>query len=80
MSKKHEKIVAKINARPTRSDVRWSELEALLMHMGATRTEGRGSRVRFKIGMRRLHLHRPHPSPFVNKATLEDVREFIAKL
>jgi hypothetical protein len=62
---------------PTRADVRWRRIEALVRALGGEVTEGRGSRVRFRIGDRVATFHRPHPSRETGKGTLEDVRRFL---
>ncbi|MDA0327928.1 MAG: type II toxin-antitoxin system HicA family toxin [Gemmatimonadetes bacterium] len=60
--------------RPTRADVRRSRVEGAL---GGEISEGRGSRVRFRLGERVATFHGPHPKRVTGKATLEDVRRFL---
>ena len=62
---------------PTRADVRWSRIEALVRALGGKVTEGHGSRVRFRIGNRVATFHRPRASRGTGKGTLEDVRRFL---
>ncbi|MCH7531274.1 MAG: type II toxin-antitoxin system HicA family toxin [Gemmatimonadetes bacterium] len=66
-----------IFGRPTRADVRWSSIEGLVRALGGEVTEGRGSRVRFRLGDRVATFHGPHPKRVTGKATLEDVRRFL---
>lgn len=61
---------------PTRANIRWDRIEALVRALGGEVTEGRGSRVRFRLGDRIATLHRPHPRPTAGKATVEDIRRF----
>ena len=63
--------------KPTRADVRWSKVEGLVRALGGEVTEGRGSRVRFRLGDRVATFHGPHPKRVTGKATLEDVRRFL---
>jgi hypothetical protein len=63
--------------KPTRADVRWSKVEGLVRALGGEVTEGRGSRVRFRLGNRLATFHGPHPKRVTGKATLEDVRRFL---
>lgn len=63
--------------RPPRADVRWSRIEGLIRALGGEGTEGRGSRVRFRLGDRVATFHGPHPSRETGRATLEDVRRFL---
>ena len=63
--------------KPTRADVRWSKVEGLVRALGGEVTEGRCSRVRFRLGDRVATFHGPHPKRVTGKATLEDVRRFL---
>jgi hypothetical protein len=71
------KTLQRIFERPTRADVRWSSVEALIKALGGKVTQGRGSRVRFQLGERVATFHGPHPKRVSGKATLEDVRQFL---
>jgi len=60
-----------------RSDITWREVESLLKALGAKLTEGRGSRIRVRLGDRRTVLHRPHPSPVLGKGMAGALRRFL---
>ena len=77
MNSGHRKTLRALFERPTRADVRWSRIEGLVSALGGEVTEGRGSRVRFRLGDRVATIHRPHPDPTAGKATVEDVRRFL---
>lgn len=77
MNSAQRKTLADVFERPTRADVRWSSVEGLIRALGGEVTEGRGSRVRFKLGDRVATFHGPHPKRVTGKATLEDVRRFL---
>lgn len=77
MNSAQRKTLSAIFERPTRADVRWSSVEGLIQALGGEVTEGRGSRVRFKLGERVATFHGPHPKRVTGKATLEDVRRFL---
>jgi len=79
---KHDKTLAKLRAKPTPADVKWSELRVLLEHLGYKMlTAGRsgGSRRKFfHAGKDALICcHQPHPSPDVDKACIDDVVEHL---
>jgi hypothetical protein len=67
-----------IFSRPTRSDVRWSDAQSLLMALEVELSKGRGSRVRLHYAGLVLVLHRPHPRPEMVKGAVEDLREFLS--
>lgn len=78
MNKRQRRTLARIFERPTRADVRWDELAALMRALGAEEHQGAGSRVRFVLDGSILSLHRPHPKPELRKYAVEDVRDFLA--
>jgi hypothetical protein len=67
---KHDKVLAKIYEKPVRADITWRECEALLLHLGAKVTEGRGSRVRVLLNGIRSSFHRPHPQKEMDKGAI----------
>jgi hypothetical protein len=77
MRSRHRKTLAAVLARPVRGDVRWSEIEALLLALGAELEEGQGSRVRILLHGRVAVFHRPHPSPETDKGALKRLAEFL---
>jgi hypothetical protein len=77
MNAKHRRTLEAIYARPVPSDLRWAEIEALLVALGAERSEGRGSRVRFALKGAEAVFHRPHPSPNTDKGAVAAVRRFL---
>lgn len=77
MNAAHRKTLQAVFERPTRSDVRWSEIAGLVRALGGEVTEGRGSRVRFRLGDRVATFHGPHSERVTGKATLDDVRRFL---
>jgi hypothetical protein len=77
MNRKQRATLAALFARPARPDLRWTEVEALIVALGGTVSVGAGSRVRASLGGARAVFHRPHPRPTTPKATVEDVRAFL---
>jgi hypothetical protein len=58
---KHQKTLRAIFADPVRSNINWSDIEAMLMALGAERDEGNGSRIHFVLNGIRATFHRPRP-------------------
>ena len=77
MNAAQRKTLERIFETPTRADVRWTAIETLVKALGGKVTQGRGSRVRFRLGDRLATFHGPHPKRVTGKATLEDVRRFL---
>lgn len=77
MNKKHRKILEHIFTIPTRSDVRWSDIEKLFIGFGGEITQGNGSRVRIILNDVKAVFHRPHPQKETDKGALLSVRKFL---
>jgi hypothetical protein len=77
MKGKHRKTLENIFADPVRANVLWSDVETLFLSIGATRTEGRGSRVRISLNGVDAVFHRPHPQKETDKGALKSVRRFL---
>ena len=80
MNARHKKTLDAIFAVPTRKNIRWADIETLLMALGAERLEGSGSRVRFWLRGLPLFIHRPHPKPTAKPYQIEDVRQLLVKI
>lgn len=74
---KHLKTLRLVLEGPIRSDIPWTEIEALLVALGAELTEGRGSRVRVHLNGVRAVFHRPHPRKEIDKGALKSMRRFL---
>ncbi len=76
---RHRTTLAAIFAEPVRAGVRWSDVEALLRHLGADVEQGAGSRVRFALNGVRAVFHRPHPRKEADKGALRSMRRFLTE-
>jgi hypothetical protein len=79
LSSKQRKMLGAIFEDPVRSNVAWSDVERLLLALGAETSEGRGSRVRVYLNGVRAVFHRPHPQKETDKGALKSVRKFLAE-
>jgi len=74
---KHQKTLRAIFANPVRSNINWTDIESLLMALGAERDEGSGSRIRFALNGIRATFHRPHPRKETDRGAVKSVRRFL---
>lgn len=79
MSKKHKLTFEKIFKNPVQSGVKWTDIEAMLLYLGAEITEGRGSRVRILLNDEEAVFHRPHPKKETDKGALKSMRKFLER-
>ena len=77
MNSKHQQTLRDISHDPVKSNIRWRDIESLLVVLGAEITEGRGSRVRVALNGVRAVFHRPHPRPETKRGAVRSVRRFL---
>lgn len=76
MKAKHQKTLQLIFSRPTPGGLKWPDAVALFEALGAELTEAEGSRVEvFLFGQVKV-MHRPHPSPDVDKGAVASIRKW----
>jgi hypothetical protein len=77
MKRKHLRTLELIYARPVSANIRWTDIEALFIELGAEIAEREGSRVEiFLFNMVRV-FHRPHPSPDTDKGAVASIRKWL---
>lgn len=79
MTKKHRQTLQRIFESPVRSGILWSDIEKLLIALGAEISEGRGSRVRIALNDVRAVFHRPHPRNETDKGAVISMRRFLTE-
>lgn len=77
MKRKHATIISQIFAQPVSGSVKWSDIEALFLALGAEIEEREGSRISvFLFGEIRI-FHRPHPAPTTDKGAIVSIRKWL---
>ncbi len=79
MNKKNRQILKDIFENPVRSNIAWSDIEKLLIALGAELSEGRGSRIRIALNGVRAVFHRPHPRRETDKGAIVSMRRFLTE-
>ena len=77
MKRKHQRALELMFARPTSGNVRWSDVEALFVELGAEVSEREGSRVAVVLFEEVRVFHRPHPSPNTDKGAVASIRKWL---
>jgi hypothetical protein len=62
-----------------KASIVWSDIERLLVALGAEIEEGSGSRVRIALNGVRAVFHRPHPQKESDKGAVRDMRRFLTE-
>ena len=79
MHAKHRRTRAAVFTDPIPANIKWRDIEALFVALGAELIEGRGSRVTVLLQGARATFHRPHPRPDTDKGAVRAVRRFLAQ-
>lgn len=75
MNSGQRKTLAAIFDHPTRSTIRWKDAVSLFRGLGAEIDEARsGSRVAFVMQKSIEVYHKPHPSPYVSRPSMRQMR------
>ena len=78
MGRRHKKTLDAVFKVPTVASLKFSDLEKLLLSLGAEVIEGRGSRVSFLFpDNHKWEAHRPHPGNEAKKYQVESLRRFL---
>ncbi|MDR1607905.1 MAG: type II toxin-antitoxin system HicA family toxin [Deltaproteobacteria bacterium] len=80
MKSKCRKTLEAVFSQPTRSNIKWADIEKLFEAVGALVLEGDGSRVRIIKDTTKLATHRPHPGKEAKPYQVEAAREFLLAL
>ena len=79
VSSRHRATLAAVFATPTRADIRWSDVERMIVAFGGDLEERAGSRVLIRLHERRAVFHRPHPKPDTDKGAVVALRRFLTE-
>ncbi|MBH3414466.1 MULTISPECIES: type II toxin-antitoxin system HicA family toxin [Pseudomonas] len=79
MNTRYRKIYDAIFRTPTTASLAFSEVEALVLHLGGQVLERQGSRVKVVLGGQSWRCHRPHPGKEAKRYQIEEAREFLLR-
>ncbi|WP_081042115.1 type II toxin-antitoxin system HicA family toxin [Pseudomonas putida] len=79
MNTRYRKIFDAIFRTPTTASLAFSEIEALILHLGGQVQERQGSRVKLLLGEHCWRCHRPHPGKEAKRYQIEEAREFLLR-
>lgn len=77
MKKRHRATLELIYARPVSGSIRWVDIEAMFVALGADVTEREGSRIGIVLFGEVRVFHRPHPSPDTDKGAVANIRKWL---
>ncbi len=77
MNSKHIKTLNAIFSKPVVSNIKFSDIEALVIALGGEVREGDGSRVALLLGGGVKHAHRPHPGKEAKQYQVKEIKEWL---
>jgi len=77
MKRKHLATLRLIFTRPVNGSVKWADIEALFIALGAVVEEREGSRISVFLFDEIRVFHRPHPSPDTDKGAVSSIRKWL---
>ena len=77
LNNKQRKTLESIFTNPIPSNINWKDIESLFIALGASVSQGQGSRVRVKLNDVRAVFHEPHPQKETDKGAVKSVRDFL---
>ena len=77
MKRKHLKTLGLIFSQPVSANIKWNDIEALFVALGAEISERAGSRVGVRLFNERRVFHRPHPTPDTDKGAVVSIRKWL---
>lgn len=77
---KQRKTLLAIYTKPPPKQMKWRDIESLLVAVGAEVVEGQGSQVKFNKESESVVFHRPHPRKEAKPYQVKDARDFLTKI
>jgi len=76
---RNKKTLERIFARPVQGSIKWHDIEALFLELGAEISEREGSRIGVDLFNEKEVFHRPHPSPDTDKGAVAKIRKWLER-
>ncbi|BAS67969.1 MAG: type II toxin-antitoxin system HicA family toxin [Gammaproteobacteria bacterium] len=77
MNNKHRKTLDRLLTKPALKNIKFSDIDNLLIAIGLVRSEGSGSRIVFRFGDAFIVLHKPHPNNEVKTYVIKQLQNFL---
>ncbi|MCY1456716.1 addiction module toxin, HicA family [Pseudomonas alkylphenolica] len=79
MNNRYRRTLECIFRTPTSASLVFTDIEALVVHLGGQVLEREGSRVKLILGTQQWRCHRPHPGKEAKRYQVEEAREFLLR-
>ncbi len=79
MNSKQRKTFEKIFDNPVRKNIKWMDVEKLIVAVGGKIKQGDGSRIRIGLGEFSLNIHTPHPQKELKPYQVRAIRKLFVE-
>jgi hypothetical protein len=80
MNSKHTRTLKALFAKPVSSNIKFTDIEAMVVGLGGQVREGEGSRVALLLNGGVKHAHRPHPGKEAKQYQVREIKEWLTAL
>ena len=77
MNSKQQKIFSSLFDNPVKKNIKWSDIEKLIVGVGGQISQGDGSRVRIVLGKQSLNIHTPNPQKELKPYQVRAIRKLL---
>ncbi len=77
MNNKHRKTLDKLMSRPALANIKFDDVDKLLIALGVERIEKEGSRVGYFINDMEEVVHKPHPHKELPRYVVKNLQRFL---
>lgn len=79
LKRKYQITLRQIYTKPISANIKWKDIEALFLELGAEIEEREGSRIAVVLFGQVKVFHRPHPSPDTDKGAVASVKKWLSE-
>jgi hypothetical protein len=77
MNSKHQKTHKNLFDNPVKKNIKWSDVEKLIVGVGGQIRQGDGSRIRIVLGEQSINIHTPHPRKELKPYQVRSIRKLL---
>ena len=77
MNSKHQKTLKNLFDSPVKKNIKWLDVEKLIVGVGGQIWQGDGSRIRIVLGEQSLNIHTPHPRKELKPYQVRAIRKLL---
>ena len=79
MNSNHQKTLKSLFDNPVKKNIKWTDVEKLIIGVHGQITQGDGSRVRIVLGEQSLNIHTPHPHKELKPYQIRAIRKLFTE-